>query len=183
MDFSSPPPTPPTLSIRLVPDKLPHIPAAPGLLLEEIYRAIYLTGSEWHRFWMSGARANCRAMCSRENRVWDKSTDWGREEGGWEGERQIEREGNVVKVKRKAREEKVTWEDYDWGRSMLSMDKLTSTGALLAQKYHWDPIGSWDYERRDLSFKGYMDNFNPKVRVHQCSQASGLRWIRHRSHH
>lgn len=64
----------------------PHIPSSLScctfqqqldLLFEEIYRAIYLTGSEWHRFWMSGAGANCRAMWSRENREGDKSRGCG----------------------------------------------------------------------------------------------------------
>ncbi len=62
---------------------------------------------------MSGVRANCRAMWSRENRAGNKSTEWGREGergrergGGWEGGRQIERQGNGAKVKRKARDKR-----------------------------------------------------------------------------
>lgn len=53
---------------------------------------------------MSGARANCLAMWSRENRAGDKSSDSGRVRGGaWDGGRQIERQTNGVKVRRKAR--------------------------------------------------------------------------------
>lgn len=54
---------------------------------------------------MSGARANCLAMWSRENRAGDKSSDWGRVRGGaWDDGRQIERQTNRVKVWRKARD-------------------------------------------------------------------------------
>lgn len=55
---------------------------------------------------MSGVRANCRAMRSRENRARDKSTDW----GGWVGV------GNRVKVKgdvRKACDQEKGWAAMD----------------------------------------------------------------------
>ncbi len=51
---------------------------------------------------MSGVRANCRAMWSRENRAGNKSTDWGRERGVVDG-KVGDRQGNRLKVNRKAK--------------------------------------------------------------------------------
>lgn len=49
---------------------------------------------------MRGARANCLALWSRENRAGNKSSKLGRVRGGaWDGGRQIEKRGNGVKVK------------------------------------------------------------------------------------
>lgn len=76
----------------------------PDLLLEGIYRAICFTGSDRHRFWMSGAGANCRAMWSRPNRAGDKSQNlW---VGKWE------RGGESMMRRRKSRRESATGRLY-----------------------------------------------------------------------
>lgn len=64
---------------------------------------------------MSGVRANCRAMRSRENRARDKSTDW----GGGVGV------GNRVKVKGKQREESDVRKACDQEKGWAAMDGVS----------------------------------------------------------